>query len=241
MPIRRELIDELLKDTENPQDILGEDGLLKELSKAVIERALVAERDTHLGYDKHERKGQTSSNARNGYSQKSLKGELGQMEIAVPRDRQAEFEPQLVKKGQTRLAGLDEQIIAFSARGMTTRDIQGQLQEIYGVEVSATLISNVTEAVMDEVRQWQARPLEALSPIVYVDCLLVKVRENQRIGNFALSLALGVDLDGEKDLLGMWLAQNEGARVLARGVHRIAEPRRQGYLHGRSRWPHRLA
>src|ERR1051326_843301 len=162
MPIRRELIDELLKDAENPQDILGEDGLLKELSKAVIERALEAELDTQLGYAKHSRQQKSSSNARNGHSQKTLKGEAGQMEIAVPRDRQAEFEPQLIKKGQTRLAGLDEKIIAFYARGMTTRDIQAQLQEIYGVEVSATLISNVTEAVMDEVRQWQTRPLQAL-------------------------------------------------------------------------------
>ncbi len=212
MPIRRELIDELLKDAENPQDILGEDGLLKELSKAVIERALAAELDTQLGYAKHDRKGKTSSNARNGYSQKTLKGELGQMEIAVPRDRQAEFEPQLIKKGQTRLAGLDEKIITLYARGMTTRDTQAQLQELYGVEVSPTLISNVTEAVIEEVRQWQARPLEALYPIVYVDCLVVKVRENQRIINKALYLVLGVDLDGQKDLLGMWLAQSEGAK-----------------------------
>lgn len=212
MPIRRELIDELLKDYENPQDILGEDGLLKELSKAVIERALEAELDTQLGYRKHSRKGNASSNARNGHSQKTLKGELGQMQIAVPRDRQAEFEPQLVKKGQTRLAGLDEKIIALYARGMTTRDIQAQLQELYGVEVSPTLISNVTEAVIDEVRQWQARPLQSLYPIVYVDCLVVKVRENQRIINKALYLVLGVDLDGQKDLLGMWLAQSEGAK-----------------------------
>jgi len=199
MPIRRELIDELLKDNENPQDILGKDGLLKELSKAVIERALEAELETQLGYPKHSRKGNARSNARNGHSQKTLKGELGQMEIVVPRDRQAEFEPQLIKKGQTRLAGLDEKIIALYARGMTTRDIQAQLQEIYGVEVSATLISNVTEAVSDEVLQWQARPLEPLYPIVYVDCLVVKVRENQRIINKALYLVLGVDLDGQKD------------------------------------------
>lgn len=212
MPIRRELIDELLKDAENPQDILGEDGLLKELSKVVIERALEAELDTQLGYPKHARKGNFSSNARNGHSQKTLKGELGQMQIAVPRDRQTEFEPQLIKKGQTRLAGLDEKIIALYACGMTTRDIQAQLQELYGVEVSATLISNVTEAVIDEVRQWQARPLEGLYPMVYVDCLVVKVRENQRIINKALYLVLGVDLEGQKDLLGMWLAQTEGAK-----------------------------
>jgi putative transposase len=212
MPIRRELIDELLKDAENPQDILGKDGLLKELSKAVIERALEAELDTQLGYAKHSRTGKSSSNARNGHSQKTLKGQLGQMESAIPRDRQAEYEPQLIKKGQTRLAGLDEKIIALYARGMTTRDIGAQLQELYGVEVSPTLISNVTEAVIDEVRPWQARPLDALYPIVYVDCLVVKVRENQRILNKALYLVLGVDLDGQKELLGMWISQNEGAK-----------------------------
>ena len=212
MPIRPELIDELLKDADNPQDLLGEDGLLKELTKALIERSLEAELETHLGYGKHERKSNGNGNNRNGHSHKTLKGDLGEMEIAVPRDRQAEFEPQLIKKGQTRLAGLDEKIIAFYARGMTTRDIQAQLQELYGVEVSATLISNVTEAIMDEVRQWQARPLEALYPIIYVDCLMVKVRENQRILNKALYLVLGVNLEGQKELLGMWLAQTEGAK-----------------------------
>jgi hypothetical protein len=149
MPIRRELIDELLKDYETPQDILREGGLLKELTKAVIERCLETELDTHLGYQKHGRKGNTTGNTRNGQSQKTLKGEQGHVEIEVPRDRQGSFEPQLVKKGQTRLDGFDDKILALYARGMTTRDIQAQLQELYGVEVSPTLISNVTEAVMD--------------------------------------------------------------------------------------------
>ncbi len=212
MTIRRELMDELLKDYENPRDILGEDGLLKELTKAVIERCLETELDTHLGYPRHGRKGNARGNTRNGSSQKTLKGEQGHVEIEVPRDRQGTFEPQLVKKGQTRLDGFDDKILALYARGMTTRDIGAQLQELYGVEVSPTLISNVTEAVIDEVRQWQARSLEALYPIVYVDCLVVKVRENQRIINKALYLVLGVDLDGQKDLLGMWLAQSEGAK-----------------------------
>jgi putative transposase len=141
------------------------------------------------------------------------------VDIEVPRDRQATFEPQLVKKGQTRLEGFDDKILALYARGMTTRDIQAQLQELYGVEVSATLISNVTEAVMDEVRQWQTRPLEQIYPIVYVDCLVVNVRENQRVINKALYLVLAVNLEGQKDLLGMWLAQTEGGQVLARGAH----------------------
>src|SRR5262252_3757992 len=210
MTIRRELLDELLKDYETPQDILGEGGLLKELTKAVIERCLEAELDMHLGYPKYGRKGNAVGNTRNGHSQKTLKGEQGHLDIEVPRDRQGSFEPQLVKKGQTRLEGFDDKILALYARGMTTRDIQAQLQELYGVEVSPTLISNVTEAVMDEVRQWQARPLEAVYPIMYLDCLVVKVRENQRVLNKSVYLALGVNLSGYKELLGMWLAQNEG-------------------------------
>jgi putative transposase len=212
MTIRRELIDELLKEYPHPQDILAEDGLLKQLTKAVIERCLETELETHLGYPKHARQGNETGNRRNGRSQKTLKGEQGQIEIGVPRDRQGSFEPQLVKKGQTRLEGFDEKILALYARGMTTRDIQAQLQELYGVEVSPTLISNVTEAVMDEVRQWQTRSLSPVYPIVYVDCLVVNVRENQRVINKALSLVLALDLDGQKELLGMWMAQSEGAK-----------------------------
>jgi putative transposase len=212
MTIRRELLDELLKEYETPQDILGEGGLLKELTKAVIERCLEAELDTHLGYPKHGRKGNAVGNMRNGHSQKTLKGEQGHVEIEVPRDRQGSFEPQLVKKGQTRLDGFDDKILALYACGMTTRDIQAQLQELYGVDVSPTLISNVTEAVMEEVRQWQTHPLESLYPIIYVDCLVVNVRENQRVINKALYLVLAVNLEGQKELLGMWLAQTEGAK-----------------------------
>lgn len=177
MSIRRELIDELLKDYPNPQDVLAEDGLLKQLTKAVIERCLETELDTHLGYAKHKRQGHADGHTRNGTSQKTMKGEQGHLESEVPRDRQDTFEPQLVKKGQTRLEGFDEKILAMYARGMTTRDIQAQLQELYGVEVSPTLISNVTEAVMEEVRQWQTRPLEAIYPIVYLDC---RARQGQR-------------------------------------------------------------
>jgi transposase-like protein len=236
MTIRRELIDELLKDYDQPQDILGEGGLLKELTKAVIERCLEAELDTHLGYSKYERKGKASGNMRNGHSQKTLKGEQGHVDIQVPRDRQGTFEPQLVKKGQTRLEGFDDKILALYARGMTTRDIQAQLQEMYGVEVSATLISNVTEAVMEEVRQWQTRPLEPVYPIVYVDCLVVKVRENQRVLNKSVYLVLGVDMNGQKELLGIWIAQTEGARVLALGAHRTAESGGEGHLHCLRGW-----
>lgn len=214
MTIRKEILDELLKDYDgtDPQTILGEGGLLKQLTKAVIERALEAEMETHLGYKKHEAAGKGTGNSRNGKSQKTLQAECGAVKLDVLRDRNAEFEPVVVRKGQTRIAGLDEKILMLYARGMTTRDIQAQLLEMYGVEVSPTRVSNVTDAVMDEVRLWQNRPLEAVYPIAYFDCLKVKVRDNGRVVNKAVYLALGVDLEGQKELLGIWLSAHEGAK-----------------------------
>lgn len=212
MTIRPELIDELLKGHTSPQDILGEGGLLKQLTKAVVEHCLEAELDTHLGYKKHAPEGKGTGNSRNGRSRKTLKGEHGQVEIEIPRDRNGSYEPQMIEKGQTRLAGFNDKILMLYARGMTTRDIQAQLLEMYGVEVSPTLISNVTEAVLEEVRQWQSRPLDSVYPIVYFDCLMVKVRDNQRVINKALYLALGLNASGHKELLGMWIAQTEGSR-----------------------------
>jgi putative transposase len=214
MTIRKEILDELLKDVDgsDPHTILGEGGLLKQLTKAVLERALEAELDNHLGYKKHHTTGRGSGNSRNGTSKKTLQAECGAVEINVPRDRNGDFEPVIVRKGQTRLAGLDEKILALYARGMTTRDIQAQLLEMYGVEVSPTLISNVTESVMEEVRQWQNRPLEPLYPIAYFDCLQVKVRDSGRVTNKAVYLALGVDAEGQKELLGIWISAHEGAK-----------------------------
>ncbi|WP_162005352.1 IS256 family transposase [Dictyobacter vulcani] len=212
MSIRPELIDELLKECTDPTQLLAEGGFLKQLTGALVERCLQAEMDVHLGYPKHGKRDETTGNVRNGSSRKTLKGSQGEIDIVVPRDRHASFEPLLIPKHETRLEGFDEKILALYARGMTTRDIQAQIQELYGVEVSPTFISNVTEAVLDEVRQWQHRPLETLYPIIYVDCLVVKVRENQRIINRALYLALGVDMHGQKELLGMWLGHNEGAK-----------------------------
>ena len=210
MPIRPELLDELLKDCQDPQEWLGEGGILKQLTKAVVERALDAEMDTHLQANKQSATGKPDR--RNGHSQKTLKGEFGQVSIDVPRNRQGEFEPQMVKKRQTRLDGFDEKILALYARGMTVRDVQAQLEEMYGVEVSPTLISNVTDAVIDEVKTWQTRTLDAVYPIVWVDALVVKVRENNRVINKAVHLALGVNLEGHKELLGIWITQNEGAK-----------------------------
>lgn len=207
-----DLIDQLLAGYQKPEDILGEHGLLKQLTKAVVERALQAEMAAHLGHDKHEPIANTAGNARNGTSRKTLKGEFGELPIEIPRDRQGSFEPLLVPKHQTRWTGFDDKILSLYGRGMTVREIQGHLEEMYGTEVSPSLISSVTDAVMDEVKAWQSRPLDALYPIVYMDCIHVKVRDNGAVRVKAVYLALGIKLDGEKELLGIWIAQTEGAK-----------------------------
>lgn len=206
------MLDDLLKGYQSPEDLMGEHGILKQLTKALVERCLQAEMTDHLGYSKHASEGRGSGNSRNGLSKKTIVGEFGEAEISVPRDRQGRFEPVLVAKGQTRFTGFDDKIIALYARGMTTREIQGHLQEAYGVEVSPTLVSNVTDAVLEEVKAWQARPLEALYPIVYFDALFFKVREGNQIQNKAVYVALGINLEGKKELLGLWLGQTEGAK-----------------------------
>ena len=211
-PINIDLIDQLLKDYKSPEDVLGENGLLKQLTKAVLERAMAAEITHHLGYEKHEPKGQNSGNSRNGKSRKTLKGEFGTLPIDVPRDRNSTFEPKIVPKGQTRFDGFDDLILSLYARGMTTREIQHHLEEIYQVEVSPSLISTVTDAVIDEVRAWQSRPLEAVYPILYLDCIMVKIRDGAHILNKAIYLVIGVNVEGIKEVLGLWVAQSEGAK-----------------------------
>ena len=206
------LLDQLLKDYKKPEDILGEQGLLKRLSKAILERALGAELTDHLGYQKHDPAGYGNGNARNGSTEKTLKSKNGEIMIEVPRDRNGSFEPQIVKKHQTRFDGFDDKILSMYARGMTTRDIQGHLEEIYGVEVSPTLISNVTEVVAEEVKAWQSRPLDAVYPIVYLDALHVKIRDAGHVQNRAIYVAMGVKLDGDKEVLGLWAGQAEGAK-----------------------------
>src|ERR1700740_685709 len=163
----------------------------------------------HLGYEKHDPAGHPRGNARNGKSQKILKGEFGELELETPRDRQATFDPKIVAKGQTRWTGFDDKIISMYARGMTTREIQGHLEEIYGIEVSPTLISNVTEAIVEEVKAWQSRPLEELYPIVYLDAMMVKMRDNGHVQNQAVYVVLGVDREGQKDVRGLWVAGKE--------------------------------
>lgn len=207
------LIDKLLADYKKPEDIIGENGLLKQLTKAVLERALNAELTDHLGYEPHDPAGRNSGNSRNGTSKKKLKGDFGELDLETPRDRNASFEPRIVAKGQTRFKGFDDKILSMYARGMTTREIQGHLEEIYGVEVSPTLISNVTEAVVDEVRGWQSRPLDELIPILYLDALFVKIRDNGHVENKAIYVAIGVNLEGNKEVLGLWAAQSEGAKL----------------------------
>lgn len=212
MAIDKRLIDQLLTDYKKPEEIIGENGLLRELTKAILERALEAEMTDHLGYEKHEPAGHRRGNTRNGKSPKTLKGDFGELRLETPRDRQATFDPKIVAKGQTRWTGFDDKIISLYARGMTTREIQGHLEEMYGVEVSPTLISNVTEAVIEEVKLWQARPLEEVYPIVYLDALMVKVRDEGHIQNQAVYVVLGVNLEGQKEVLGLWVAQTEGAK-----------------------------
>lgn len=212
MEMDKGLIDKLLADYEKPEDLIGENGLLRQLTKALVERALQAELTTHLGYEKHAPGGQNSGNSRNGSSSKRLKGDFGTVEIEVPRDRQASFDPKLVPKGQTRFAGFDDKILSLYARGMTTREIQGHLEEMYQVEVSPTLISNVTDAVIEEVKAWQTRPLDAIYPIVYLDALVVKMRAEGRVENRAVYVAIGISLEGQKEVLGLWTSANEGAK-----------------------------
>jgi len=212
MVLDKELIDKLLVGYKGPEDLTGESGLLKQLTKALVERALAAELTTHLGYEKHAAEGRHSGNSRNGASSKRLKGEFGTVEIAVPRDRAGSFEPQLVPKGTTRFAGFDDKILSLYARGMTTREIQGHLEEMYQVEVSPTLISNVTEAVIEEVKAWQSRLLEPVYPIVYLDALMVKMRSEGRVENRAVYVAIGITMEGQKEVLGLWTSANEGAK-----------------------------
>jgi putative transposase len=212
MTIRPELLDELLKDYAKPEDLVGEGGLLKQLTKALVERCLETEMDVHLDDPKYKSERKARGDRRNGHSKKTIKGEFGQATLEIPRDRNGEFEPVIIKKGQTRFDGFDGKILSLYGRGMTTRDIQAQLKDMYGVEVSATLISEVTDAVIDEVKTWQARSLAAVYPLMWLDAIVVKVRENGKVINKAIHLVLAVNLNGEKELLGMWITQSEGAK-----------------------------
>jgi len=203
------LANELAKDLKSPGDLSA---LTAHLTKLTVEAALNAELDHHLGYTQYEHKGHHTGNSRNGYSTKTLKGDHGSIEIETPRDRNSSFDPQTVSKGQTRITGMDDQVLTLYAKGMSTRDISDAFEDMYGVEISAGLISKITNNVMESVIEWQNRPLDAVYPIIYLDCIVLKIRHEKRVINKAVYLALGINMEGQKELLGIWIAETEGAK-----------------------------
>jgi len=219
MPRRKEpripdaVLDQLLAGAD-PKTVFDPNGLIDDLKKALAERVLNAEMDHHLA-------GEEPSNRRNGYGKKTVITDTGQIELEVPRDRQARFDPQLIAKYQRRFPGFDDKIISMYARGMSTREIVGHLRELYGIDVSPDLISAVTDAVLEEVSAWQARPLEAIYPLVFFDALRVKIRDEGLVRNKAIHIALGVRADGTKEILGLWLEQNEGAKFWLRVMNEL--------------------
>ncbi len=207
-----EVIDELLAGARTEEEIVGPGGVLSQLTKRLVERALQAELTEHLGYEPHQEPPGGVGNTRNGSTAKRLATEHGPVEINTPRDRKASFEPQLVRKGQRRFEGFDDKIIALYSRGLSTRDIERHLAELYGVNVGRDLISRVTDAVMDDAREWQQRPLDDVYPVLFLDALVLKIREGGTVQRRACYLALGVSVDGDRDVLGMWFQETEGAK-----------------------------
>jgi putative transposase len=210
-----DVLDELLKDYKGPQDLIGENGILKQLTKALVERCMSGEIDAQMQSEQETAAAggaSKSTNRRNGYSKKTIKGTFGTTEIAIPRDRQGEYEPQLIGKHQTRFDGFDEKVIALYSRGLSTRDIEAMLQDLYGVKLSAGMISQITNQVEEELKAWQNRSLDGVYPIVYLDALVVKVRHEGKVVPKAIHLALGVNMMGQKELLGIWITQNESSK-----------------------------
>ena len=208
--LRQEWVDELISGCRTESDLFGPDGVFTQLKGAVVSRLLEAEMSHHLGHERGQpRRG---TNARNGHSRKTVHTESGSVVLNIPRDRDGSFEPQLVGKHQRRLEGFDEKVLALYARGMTTRDISAHLRELYGTDVSHELISKATEHVLDEFRAWQKRPLDAMYPILYIDAIFVGVRDGAHVKKRAFYVALGMGLDGKRDVLGLWVAETEGAK-----------------------------
>ena len=207
-----ELVDELLAGADSEEEIVGPGGLLSQLTKRLVERAMEVELTDHLGYGRHQEPPGGSGNTRNGATSKTLSTEHGPVEIRTPRDRDGSFEPKLVRKRQRRFEGFDEKIPALYSRGLSVRDVQAHLRELYGVEVSTGLISQVTDAVMDDARAWQQRPLDDVYPVLFLDAFVVKIREGGSVQRSACYLALGVGMDGSRDVLGMWFQATEGAK-----------------------------
>jgi len=217
---------ELAKGLKTPENLSK---FSAQLTKITVEAALNSEMENHLGYATHDPEGHNSGNRRNGYTPKTLKSDHGEILVDTPRDRNSTFSPQIVSKGQTRITGMDDQILSLYSKGMSTRDIVAAFQEMYGAEVSAGLVSKVTNNVLEQVIEWQNRPLDAVYPIVYLDCIILKIRQHKRVINKAIYLALGVNLEGHKELLGLWIAETEGAKfwlevlteLKSRGVEQI--------------------
>jgi len=222
MPIKNEIVDELLKDVD-PKKVFSSEGLLSDIKKALAERMLNAELDDHLQNETTAAEGSATPapNHRNGYSKKTVITDTGQVDLEIPRDRRGTFEPQLIAKYQRRFPGFDDKIISMYARGMSTRDIQGHVRELYGIEASPQLISTITDAVLEEVNRWQGRPLDALYAIVFFDALRVKMRDEGTVRNKAVYLAIGVSADGRKEVLGIWIEQTEGAKFWMRVMSEI--------------------
>jgi len=213
MEIRKEILDELIKDYKNPEDLIGEDGLLKQLTKALLERAMSAELTHELGYEKHDKSSlKADANRRNGTTRKRVRSKHGEIDLDVPRDREGEFEPVIVKKHQRRFDGFDDLILSLYSKGMSTRDIRSHIEELYGIEVSPDLVSTVTDNVHELVKEWQSRPLDAIYPIVYLDAIRVKIRVEGRVQNRCVYISIGVNLSGIKEVLGLWSAETEGAK-----------------------------
>jgi len=214
MVIREEVLDELLgsREVKTQDDLFGKDGILKQLSKQLMERLLEAEMTNHLGYTKHAIEGHNSGNSRNGKTKKTVKTGNGDIEIAVPRDRESEFEPILVEKRKSHLKGLDDQILSLYAKGMTVRDIHDHLSELYGTEISRDLISTITDAVLEDVTEWRNRPLDKVYPIVFIDGFVSKCRLDGAVSNRTVYVVYGINIDGQKDVIGLYLGETEGSK-----------------------------
>jgi putative transposase len=210
--VRDEIIDELLGSAKTSEDLFGKEGLLKNLSKRLMERLLEAEMTNHLGYMRHAIEGKHTGNSRNGKSKKTVRTGNGTIDIAVPRDRESEFEPILIGKRQSRLAGLDDNILSLYAKGMTVRDIQAHLEELYGAVISRDLISTITDAVLEDVKAWRCRPLDGLYPIVFIDGFVAKCRLDGRVENRTVYVIYGINMEGQKEVLGLYLGAAEGAK-----------------------------
>lgn len=212
MAISDKLLDELIGDAKTQSDVFGKDGLIKTLSKRLVERMLESEMDHHLGYEKHASEGNNSGNSRNGKSSKKVILENGKIDITVPRDRNSEFSPQLIEKRKARLSGVEDVILSLYGKGMTVRDIQAHVEELYDHEISKDLVSTITDGIIDEMKEWRNRPLDKLYPIIFIDGFVVKCRLDKAVCNRTVYVIFGIDINGEKSVLGLYLGESEGAK-----------------------------